>query len=186
MNILIPSDNYPEKYWLKYDHKHSIDHLEFISAKKLPKNIERPTFTLKGSVSLNAVRKYDYLYSDGPDVISTRLADWLTDLCPTDVQLIPATVFINGEEFEDYFIINILGREEAFDMTECVYVPLIKSLPDGPKKFKSIKLLDKNPSQEIFRATESNSHIIVADRVVTALQKNSVVGVQFVSKLNGI
>lgn len=180
MKLLVPSDSYPDKYWLSYDHQNSIDHLAFIECKKLSVTNEICSFLLKSKVGLSAFRKYDYLFSDGPDLVSSRFARVIMDSnLANDIQLIASEVSVNGEIYTDYFVINYLKMENGFDMERCMYKPLIKSMPDGPKKFSRIVLLKKIPENSIFRAVESNSHIIFSDRVSEIVRSNSLVGIDF-------
>lgn len=182
MKLLSPANDYPENYWFLYDHENSVDHLNFYECKKVEISKRLPRMTLKSKVSLKAIRMYDYLFSDGPDFISTKLAEVInSSSLKDDLQLIPLEVTINGDCYDDYFVINYLKAENAFDMSKSEYKPLIKSMPDGPKKFGKIALLDEDPESLMFRAAESNSHIVASDEVVAIFKENSVKGVDFLS-----
>ncbi|WP_254171095.1 MULTISPECIES: hypothetical protein [Pseudomonas] len=87
---------------------------------------------------------------------------------------------INGDVYNDYYAVNYLASESAFDMERCIYKPLIKSLPEGPKRYSKIVLQDIEPTHSIFRALESMSRIVVSDRTVELLQGKSVIGICFV------
>ena len=186
MKILIPSENYPEKYWLKYDHEKNPDHLEFLLGKEVHVDNGPIVYVMKGKVSLAAVREYDYLFSDGPDVVSDDVARILVESCPLDVQLLPAVLVVNGGRYGDYFALNVLNKYEAFDLSRCNYVPLINSMPDGPKKFKTIHLKGYVPNFSIFRAVESRFNIVLSDSLAVKLEGRLVKGVQFVSGLDGL
>lgn len=186
MKILVPADNYPEKYWLKYERETNPDHLEFFRGIKIPDDDAYIAFTLKGRLSLAAVKKYDFLFTDGPDVVGARLAKILIELCHQDVQLLPAVIKVDNEELEGYFVLNLLNTDSAFDLRNCLYVPLIASMPDGPKKFKRISLLNSIPCFNIFRAAESKSYVVLSDRLAQVLEQEMIKGVQFVSQLDGI
>ena len=186
MKIMIPNDEYPEKYWLKYDHEKNPSHLEFFLAKKL-EAFDRPiVFSVKSKVSLANFKKFDFLYSDGPILVSERVSKILRDNCPDEIQLFPVIVNVNDESLTDYAILNILKSEEAFDLDSCVYVPLIKSMPDGPKRFKKIALQDKLSSAHIFRASENRGSVIFSEKLAQIFTDASVKGVEFVSGLEGI
>lgn len=187
MKILIPTSNYPEKYWLSYDHEKNIDHLEFLECRMIPASENNIKLSLKKKVGLKDFRKFDYLFSDGPDLVSLRLVDLINSSdFADDVQFVPCELLINGEAYSDYFIVNFLFAEPAFDMENSLYRPLIKSMPDGPKKFQHIKLLNRKPNRNMFRAAESNSHLVVSDEVAVYFRENSVVGVDFVSEIAGL
>jgi hypothetical protein len=187
MKLLTPSDEYPESYWLSYDQTNNLDYLEFYKCKRLSITGAKPKMALTRKISVNAFRQYDYLFSDGPDLVGARLAGVInSSKFAGDVQLICADVTINGKSYDDYFIINYLRSGSAFDMVRSVHKPLIKSMPDGPKKFNSIVLLDKTPESGMFRALESNSHVVVSDDVAEYLINNSVRGIEFYSGKDGL
>lgn len=186
MKIMTPNDGYPERYWLKYDHEKNPSHLEFFLAKKLEDFASPVLFSVKSKVSLANFKKFDFLYSDGPILVSEKVSRILRDNCPDEVQLFPVIVKVNDESLTDYAILNILKSEEAFDLDSCVYVPLIKSMPDGPRSFKKIALQDKLSSPHIFRASENRGSIIISEKLAQIFTDASVKGVEFVSGLEGI
>lgn len=186
MKILVPAENYPENHWIKYDHALNMDYMEFSIGKEINDDGVPVVFTVKGRVSIASIKSYDYLFSDGPDVVSAHFARLLRDKCPRDIQLLPAEIKVNDEIVDEYFVLNILNKDVAFDMDSCIYVPLIKSVPDGPKKFKKISLLNKLPSFDIFRAYESRFNVVLSDRLAQKLEAESVKGVRFVSGLDGL
>ncbi|WP_144936371.1 imm11 family protein [Pseudomonas alabamensis] len=186
MKIMIPDDSYPERYWLNYDHDKNLSHLEFSLAKKLEVVASPMAFSIKDKVSLANLRKFDFLYSDGPDLVSENVARILRNNCPDEVQFFSARVKVNGEILTDYAVLNLLKSEEAFDLEGCVYVPLIKSMPDGPRKFKNIALQDKLSNAQIFRASEDRGSIIVSEKLAQIFTSATVKGVRFVSKLEGV
>lgn len=187
MKMLVPVDHYPEKYWLYYDHEQNIDALEFRQCREVVLPNHDLLLRLKAKVSVSAFLKYDYLLSDGPSVASRRFAEMIKASVFSDcIQFAPAAVVINGQVHADFFVINYLRSEKAFDMEKCVYAPLLKSMPDGPKKFKEIILLDKTPVNPIFRAEESKGHIILSDEAATFLAANKVIGLDFVDSKTGL
>ena len=117
-----------------------------------------------------------------------RMFGWLKEnrRIVTRFQFFSARVKVNGEILTDYAVLNLLKSEEAFDLEGCVYVPLIKSMPDGPRKFKNIALQDKLSNAQIFRASEDRGSIIVSEKLAQIFTSATVKGVRFVSKLEGV
>lgn len=187
MKILVPVDSYPEKYWLSYDHENSIDHLKFLECTPVSSHEGFVRLNLKRAVSLKDFRRFDYLFSDGPDVVSSRVANLIksSDFA-SDVQFISCELSVNGDIYSDYFVINYLASEVAFDMSKSQYKPLIKSIPNGPKKFQHIVLRDRAPDSAIFRSAESISHVVASDEVAEFFKSNFVVGVEFVTEKDGM
>ncbi|MBA1192473.1 hypothetical protein G7007_06305 [Pseudomonas entomophila] len=186
MKMMVPSDEYPEKYWLKYDHEKNPSHLEFILTKALELDTDFVAFSIQKKISLAAFKKFDFLYSDGPDLVSGRVSRILRDNCPDDVQLVPAIIEVNDQVITDYAVLNVLKFEEAFDLSSCVYGPLIKSIPDGPKRFRKIVLQDKVSDAQFFRASENRESIVLSNSIAQLFKDASVKGVELVSVLEGL
>ncbi|WP_155642282.1 imm11 family protein [Pseudomonas alabamensis] len=182
MKLKVPDDKYPEKYWLKYNHEVNPRHVEFLLGKKIDTKDKTILFSLKNKVSVAAISKYDFLYSDGADVVSEKIVRVLNEICPNDIQLLPAIVNVSGVILSNYYALNVLKSEHALDLEKCVYFPLGED-DDAPKRFEKIALLDREPSSDIFRALEKRSSIILSDRLAQALEETSVKGIRFVSKI---
>lgn len=71
-----------------------------MSVKKfLPPSLA-PKMTLKNKVSVAVIRRYDYLFSDVPDLVSSRLAGIInSSALVNDVRLIRIDVTVNGEGY---------------------------------------------------------------------------------------
>ncbi|MBA1190301.1 hypothetical protein G7Z99_14805 [Pseudomonas entomophila] len=184
MKLKFPDDKYPEKYWLKYDREVNPRHVEFLLGKRIDTKGNAILFFLKDKVSLAAISKYDFLYSDGADVVSENVAKVLNEICPDDIQLLPAIVNVNGVVLSGYYALNLLKSEPALDLENCVYSYLGEDA-DAPKRFEKIALLDREPSSDIFRASEKRTSIILSDRLAKEFEKASVKGIKFVSKIEG-
>ena len=182
MKLKVPDDKYPEKYWLKYDRKVNPKHVEFLLGKRINTKGDAILFFLKNKVSLASISRYDFLYSDGADVVSENVAQVLNKICPNDIQLLPAVVNVNGVVLTGYYALNLLKSEPALDLENCVYFYLGEDA-DAPRRFEKVALLDNEPSSNIFRASEKRTSIILSDRLAKELEKVSVKGVKFVSKI---
>ena len=77
MKMLVPVDNYPNKYWLSYDHEKNVDVLEFRQCREVLLSKNEPVLRLKAKVSISAFLKYDYFLSDGPSLASRRFAEMI-------------------------------------------------------------------------------------------------------------
>lgn len=186
MKILMGSDDYPEKYWMKYDREVNPDYFEFSGGQRYECTSKALQFHLKGRVSISSFSKYDFLSSDGPDVITEKFAQVLDQACRADVQLVPAKIFINGENRSGYYVVNILNIDKAFDMDKCIYGPLLRSMPEGPKNFERISLLSSSPKHEMFLAEEDRARIIVSDNLAQLLSSAQLKGVAFFEELDGM
>ncbi|MFK3908536.1 hypothetical protein ACI2KD_10795 [Pseudomonas monteilii] len=137
MKMLMGSDDYPEHYWLKYDRDANPDYFKFSGGERCEGISKALKFHLKGRVSMSSFLQYDFLSSDGPDVMTEKLARILENACPAGIQLVPVEVISNGKTWSGYYVVNILNIDKAFDMDRCVYCPLLKSMPEGPKNLSA-------------------------------------------------
>lgn len=71
-------------------------------------------------------------------------------------------------------------KSAAIDLKASTYVPLLKYMPDGPKKFTSIVLLEKEPHYKIFRAAEDEGKVMVSHDLKVELEREGVKGIKFV------
>ena len=105
------------------------------------------------------------------------LARILAKACLAGIQLVPAEVISNGQAWLGYYVVNILNIDKAFDMDGCVCCPLLKSMPEGPKKFERISLLSSSPKHDIFLAEEDRASVIVSDALAQRLDTAQLKGV---------
>ena len=170
--------NYPNSYWFQYDST-VVASYEFIECKEIQSN--KPlVFKLEKKVSEKRLLSYDFYFSDGPDFISPRLANLLSNNQDFlhDVQLIDATITVNGRSYSGYKVLNILRLISCIDMNKSEYVPLLESLPDGPKKFFEIVFKENIKEQFCMaRCEESEGIIVISESLRQFFIKNKVKGI---------
>ncbi|MCX8712166.1 hypothetical protein J3U66_02095 [Gilliamella sp. B2969] len=170
--------NYPNSYWFQYDST-VVASYEFIEFKEIQLN--KPlVFKLENKVSEKRLLSYDIYFSDGPVFISPRLANLLSNNQDFlhDVQLIEATIIVNGCSYSGYKALNILRLISCIDMNKSEYIPLLESLPDGPKEF--YKMVFKENINEQFcmaRCEESEGRIVISESLRQFFIKNKVKGI---------
>ena len=169
--------NYPNSYWFQYDST-VVASYEFIECKEIQSN--KPlVFKLEKKVSEKRLLSYDFYFSDGPEFISPRLANLLSNNQDFlhDVQLIDATIIVNGCSHSGYKALNFLRSISCIDMNKSEYIPLLESLPDGPKEF--YKIVFKENINEQFcmaRCEESEGIIVISESLRQFFIKNKVKG----------
>ena len=170
--------NYPDSYWFQYISTGD-DYYELLQCKKIQSN--KPiVFKLEKKVSEKRLLSYDIYFSDGPVFISPRLANLLSNNQDFlhDVQLIDATIIVNGRSYSGYKVLNILRLISCIDMNKSEYIPLLESLPDGPKEF--YKMVFKENINEQFcmaRCEESIGLIVISESLRQFFIKNKVKGI---------
>ncbi|WP_210715599.1 hypothetical protein, partial [Pseudomonas protegens] len=122
-----------------------------------------------------------FLFSDGPITISPRLASLLSDSKGffNDVQLIDATLIINGINHTGYKIINIIRLLSCIDMDKSDSQPILSYLPNGPRKFNSI-FFREDVTENFFmaRCSEYNSCIVISNELRNLFIENNVTGLE--------
>ena len=170
--------NYPDSYWFKYDST-VVASYKFIECKEIQFN--KPlVFKLEKKVSEKRLLSYDIYFSDGPVFISPRLANLLSNNQDFlhDVQLIEATIIVNGRSYSGYKVLNILRLISCIDMNKSEYEPILDDYPDGPKKF--YKMVFKENINEQFcmaRCEESEGRIVISESLRQFFIKNKVKGI---------
>ena len=170
--------NYPDSYWFQYDST-VVANYEFIECKEIQSN--KPlVFKLEKKVSEKRLLSYDFYFSDGPDFISPRLANLLSNNQDFlhDVQLIDATITVNGRSYSGYKVLNILRLISCIDMNKSEYEPILDDYPDGPMRF--FKIVFKEDIKEQFcmaRCEESEGIIVISESLRQFFIKNKVKGI---------
>jgi|GEM_PF-804438 len=183
MYLLEISDNYPESYWLEYDSKSFPDPLLLKEGQAVNiSDFSDVHFKVKPKVSIEKVLKYDYLFSSGIDIISEKLAKILVSFNEKIVQLIPTKIEYKDILYDGFYIVNYLMVKNAFDLEKSECVPLIKLMPDGPKKYTKIVLVKSDKQSCIFRAKEDLFEIVATDDLVEKIENANIKGIQFVKE----
>ena len=170
--------NYANSYWFQYDST-VVANYEFLQCKEIQLN--KPlVFKLENKVSEKRLLSYDFYFSDGPEFISPRLANLLSNNQDFlhDVQLIEATIIVNGRSYSGYKALNILRLISCIDMNKSEYEPILDDYPDGPKKF--YKMVFKENINEQFcmaRCEESEGRIVISESLRQFFIKNKVKGI---------
>ncbi|OCG16908.1 hypothetical protein A9G09_02170 [Gilliamella sp. wkB292] len=170
--------NYPNSYWFQYDST-VVDLYEFLQCKKIQTN--KPlVFKLKDKVSEKRLFSYDIYFSDGPEFISPRLANLLSNNEDFlhDVQLIDAIIIVNGRSYSGYKVLNFLRLISCIDMNKSEYEPILDDYPDGPMKFYNI-VFKENINEQfcMARCEESIGRIVMSESLRQFFINNKVKGI---------
>lgn len=178
MHELKISHNYPNSYWLKYETTR-VTSDDFMRCNYVNVN-DKLKFGLNGVVSEKKILSYDFLFSDGPIVVSQKAAELLSP-CEElgDIQLIDATLFMNGTSHCGYKVLNILRSLPCIDMEKSESQPILSYLPDGPRKFSKVVLKINIKNDFLMaRALECNSFIVMSDPLREIFIKNNIIGLE--------
>ncbi|MCX8727260.1 hypothetical protein [Gilliamella sp. B2838] len=175
---LMISSCYPDRYWFQYVSTGD-DYYELLQCKKIQSN-NPIVFKLEKKVSEKRLFSYDIYFSSGPVFISPRLANLLSSNQDflNDVQLIDATITVNGCSYSGYKVLNFLRLISCIDMNKSEYVPILDDYPDGPKKFYKM-VLKENINEQfcMARCEESIGRIMMSESLRQFFIKNKVKGI---------
>lgn len=178
MHELKISHNYPNKYWLKYE-ENGVTSDDFMRCNYVNFN-DKLKFGLNGVVSEKKILSYDFLFSDGPIVVSQKAAELLSPSEEMgDIQLIEASLSMNGTSHYGYKVLNILRSLPCIDMEKSESQPILSYLPDGPRKFSKV-VLKRNVKNDFFiaRSLECNSFIVISDSLREVFIENNIIGLE--------
>lgn len=177
--ILSISEDYPESYWLKIKMFSGGGSGIFKECLVVGEDI-KVCFEAAKKVSASKLLSYDFLFSDGPNLISPRLYELMCQEGITGVQFVDAELVLGGVSHVGYKVFNVIDSSSAFDLQKSISEPLLSYMPDGPRWFSKIVLNDEAElSSDVVRAEEENATIIVSARVKSIFESNSVRGLQF-------
>ncbi|EKT4468948.1 hypothetical protein QEL93_004390 [Pseudomonas putida] len=177
--ILSISEDYPESYWLKVKMLSGGDSGIFKEGMAIEEGIK---VCFEGAKRVNASKllAYDFFFSDGPNLISPRLHKLMCEESITGVQFVDADLVLDGVCHGGYKVFNVTDRSRAFDLEKSISEPLLSYMPDGPRWFSKIVLDDGvELSSDVVRAEEESATIVVAARVKSIFESNSIRGLQF-------
>lgn len=184
MHILEISDSYPDNCWLEYEDSHTLGHMKFKSCTLLDlPDTEEIKFKASKKLLQEKLLSFDYLFSNGPDLISDRLANLLSShIEKNEVQIFPAKILKDNETISGFNVINYLKCEPAIDLANSTYKPLLSSMPDGPRKFLHTVLLDRDPNSDIFRAAENIEEVMVSEKLRQLLEAHNIKGIKLIKE----
>ena len=178
MYIFEISDDYPKNFWFQYKTS-MVPSLSLKKCKEL-KIKESLLFKIEKKISVKKLFSFDFYYSDGPDFISPRLANLLSDNKEflKDVQLIDANIIVNDCIYTGYKVLNILRMISCIDLNKSDSEPIIDYLPDGPKWFNKI-VFKQDVIEDFYIASckESHGHIVMSDKLRQFFIEKNVKGI---------
>ncbi|MCD5988865.1 hypothetical protein K3169_07520 [Pseudomonas phytophila] len=183
-SILKIFEYYPERYWFKHEMLAGQDSISLKTGMEITEEL-KIEFTLTSKVSVDALLKYDFFFSSGPNFISPRFHQLLLKAQVSGIQFLDADVFIAGKRYEGYKIFNVTSKHSVFDKEKSKSRPIVSYLPDGPKIYNEIVLRDDvELVVDVFRAEEDFTVVLVSERVRELCELNKVRGLQFIDRLS--
>ena len=174
------TDDYPDSYWFQFK-KEEISIVDLMQCQEI--HSKNPLiFTLNKKISEKRLLSYNIFSSDGPDFISPRLATLLenNEEFVKEVQLLDATVIINGQSHYGFKVFNPLHFLSCIDMDKSESRPLLSYLPDGPKSFT--KMVFRQDITEDFwmaRCLEDEACIVISDKLKQFCIENNIKDIVF-------
>ncbi|WP_258198534.1 imm11 family protein [Pseudomonas entomophila] len=177
--VLTISRNYPESYWLKMHLLSGEDHGIFSMGVPIEGEV-KASFEDSKKISASRLLSYDFFFSDGPGLISPRLYNIMVEENISGVEFLEASLILGNTSLPGYKIFNVIGSSRALDLEKSVSEPLISTMPDGPSWFSKI-VLDESLelSDDVVRAEEDFTVIVVKERVRSIFESRSVRGLRF-------
>lgn len=184
ISILKIFQSYPERYWFKHKILTGQDSISLKAGMEITEAL-KIEFSLISKVSVDALLKYDFFFSDGPNFISPRFHQLLLKAQVSGIQFLDADVFIAGKKYEGYKVFNVTSKHSVFDKEKSKSQPLLSYLPEGPQIYTEIVLRDDvDLVVDAFRAEEDFTTVLVSARVRELCELNKVRGLQFIDRFS--
>ena len=170
-------DDYPQEFIGRYVRQSSPDRFLFLKGIPISSRISLPH--IEFDIPPNKLAEFDILPNSAMvPLVSGRVSEVLSKLCPNDVQLIDAEVIANGCRVEGYKLLNAtqLVSYVDHDNSDFVFIPNT----DAIMKFNQLRLTPKcMVDHEIARETEYTSYLYVSQQVKQAFEANKWQGYAF-------
>ena len=172
----VVSDECPEKFIGEYDRKISPDRFLLKQGRVLSAS-EFNVPVVRFNISMSKAKNLDVLSSNAMvPLVSSRLANYLMEISPHDVQLIPTIIEAKDGEIEGYKFVNILHKVMGIDKS----VSKIDYMVNDPayiRGFRYLKYLEGSMGEHFFaRDAEYSSNLLVAEKAVNCLRKERFTG----------
>lgn len=164
----IPND-YPEQLLGKYDREHGPDRFCYKQGSPLDSiPSHSPKFRFNASVA--ELRELHDLGNNAMvPLVSPAVVQILNNLCPADVQLVPATASCADGEIEDYSIVVVTHRIRGLDHAESVYkcIPGTESIM---RLEKAVYIDSCLGTHDTARDEEYLSNLLISNRLYEAFE----------------
>ncbi|MEK4364028.1 DUF1629 domain-containing protein [Paenibacillus sp. FSL M8-0212] len=112
-------------------------------------------------------------------IVSKKVVEILQEICPEDIQIFEANVYIGEKKIPDYYLLNIVSTIEVIDKTESEFTTIKGT--DSILNFKKIVYkFDGLPNNHhLVRNQDYKSHVLISDDLKEVFERNNIKGVQF-------
>ncbi|MFJ2047232.1 imm11 family protein [Paenibacillus taichungensis] len=112
-------------------------------------------------------------------IVSKKVVGILQKICPEDIQIFEANVYIGEKKIPDYYLLNIVSTIEVIDKTESEFTAIKGT--DSILNFKKIVYkFDGLPNNHhLVRNLDYKSHVLISDDLKEVFERNNTKGVQF-------
>jgi hypothetical protein len=169
-------ENFPNKRIGEYVKDSGTDRFIFREGRELTEQIVPPKIMFECS------EKYlnDVLPNSGQLlIVSKKILDILEEICPQDIQVFEANVYIGEKKIPNYYLLNVVNAVDVLDKGKSEY-STIKGT-DAILNFKKIvyKFEGLPNNHHIVRNLDYKSHVLVSDVLKEIFERNNIIGVQF-------
>ncbi|MBI0069006.1 MULTISPECIES: hypothetical protein [unclassified Snodgrassella] len=170
-------DVYPDSYWFHFKSE-EISRVDLIECQEI--YLKKPLiFTLNKKISKKRLLSYDYYLSDGPGFISPRLVALLenNEGFLKEVQLLDATVIINGQNHYGFKVFNPLHFLSCIDIDKSESQCLLAGTPNEIRIFNNI-VFRQDITEDFWmaRCLEDEVCIVISDKLRQLFIDNHIKG----------
>lgn len=154
---------------VSYDHDNSADYKTFLKGMNIPSSEGPFLYNIVRPADFKKIKKFNWLSSTGPDLISQDFRKILEETSSEDVQFFDALIMYEDETIEGFSVLNITKKVDCLNMQQSEY-KLTNFDPQYPTyRFYYQVVNDSSLSGNIVRCNESPTNIIISNSLKNAI-----------------
>ncbi|GGO00195.1 imm11 family protein [Saccharibacillus kuerlensis] len=113
-------------------------------------------------------------------IVSKKVIEILEGICPQDIQVFKANVYVGEKRIPHYYLLNIVNAVEVVDKDKSEYTTIkgTEAILNFKKIVYKFGVLPNN--HHIVRNLDYKSHVLVSDDLRDVFERHSIKGVQFI------
>lgn len=170
-------ESYPENLVGRWDERKSPDYFDLRKCR--PYSPPSAKAHVSFSAPADAVRKMNYLEnSSSIPLVSPKLVDLFSRVCPNDLQFLDAVVSARGESVPGFKAVNVLHAGNFVDLKRSDFVPVLGT--QAVMKFNKLRFGREDlGGHRIVREGSYTSYILVDEVLREGMMRIGVAGARF-------
>lgn len=167
-----------------YDHAISADYRLFKEALSLQDSPLSLFYTVKKKEDLKKIKKFHWLSSTGPDLVSNEFRKVITEVAGNEVEFFDVTIMFGEEKIEGFSAINFKYIVPCLDMDKSEFKPTNFDPSDPTYRFYFMVVNSENLDVNIALCKEMKASIVVSEQLKQSCFKAGLKGLKFCNAID--